>query len=302
MVLVLLVGGAIRPAFFSTQNLVNVADQTTVLIILSIGLSIAMLLRGVDLSVAQVTDAGALLAAALVAHGQPIWLAFLAPILLGLCIGAVNGMLMGYLGVPAIIGTLGMMFVIRSGELIYSHGGEPQILFTLPPGDIAPFLFLGQGKLGPFPVVILFCLVVVLVMHFVTRATVFGRRMDAVGVNARAAFLSAVKVKQVFAGGFVLSGILAAIAGTTLASWSGIAAPRSAERYLLDGFVAVYLGTLVSKTGKISVLGTVAGALFVGCLGNQLTLLGLGAASRAVSNGAFVLIAIAVGAVRRRAD
>jgi ribose/xylose/arabinose/galactoside ABC-type transport system permease subunit len=300
MVLVLIAGGALVPSFFAFANLVSVAEQSTMLIILAIGLSIPMLMRGVDLSVAQVTDAAALMAAALVTHNQPIILAFLAPVILGLAIGTINGLLMGYVGVPAIIGTLGMMFAVRSGELIYSHGSEPQILFTLPASLTAPFLFLGQGALGPVPMILVVCLIIVVCMRVLTKSTVFGRQMDAVGGNVKAAFLSAVNVKKVFAGGFVLSGLLAAMAGVILASWTGIAAPRGAESYLLEAFVAVYLGTVTTRNAQVGVLGTVIGALFVGALNNQLTLLGLGAAQHNILNGAFVLLAMAIGAFRRR--
>lgn len=299
MMVVLIAGGVLEPTFFVFANLVAVAEQSAMLIILAVGLSIPMLMRGVDLSVAQVTDAAALMAAAFVAHDKPIILAFVAPVILGLLIGAFNGFLMGYVGVPAIIGTLGMMFIVRSGELIYSHGSEPQILFTLPASQTAPFLFLGQGTLGPLPMILLFCLVIVICMRVLTKSTVFGRQMDAVGGNVRAAFLSGVNVKKVFPGGFIISGLLASLAGVTLASWTGIAAPRGAESYLLDAFVAVYLGTVTTRNGQIGVLGTVIGALFVGGLNNQLTLLGLGAAQHNMLNGAFVLLAMAVGAFRR---
>ena len=300
MVLVLIAGGALVPSFFAFANLVSVAEQSTMLIILAIGLSIPMLMRGVDLSVAQVTDAAALMAAALVTHNQPIILAFLAPVILGLANGTINGLLMGYVVVPAIRGTLGMMFAVRSGELIYSHGSEPQILFTLPASLTAPFLFLGQGALGPVPMILVVCLIIVVCMRVLTKSTVFGRQMDAVGGNVKAAFLSAVNVKKVFAGGFVLSGLLAAMAGVILASWTGIAAPRGAESYLLEAFVAVYLGTVTTRNAQVGVLGTVIGALFVGALNNQLTLLGLGAAQHNILNGAFVLLAMAIGAFRRR--
>jgi ribose/xylose/arabinose/galactoside ABC-type transport system permease subunit len=300
MVLVILAGGAAVPTFFLVANLSSVAEQSVILILVSMGLSIPMLMRGVDLSSAQITDAAALMAAAMVAHGYPMALAVVASVALGALLGAVNGALMGYVGVPAIIGTLGMMFFIRSGELIYSRGTEPQILFTLPESTTGPFFFLAQGKLGPVPMVLILCAVIVAVMHFLTKSTILGRHMDAVGGNVKAAFFSGVNVKKVFAGGFVISGILAALAGIMLSSWTGIAAPRGAEAYLLEAFVAVYLGTVTTKRGQISIIGTLIGALFVGALNNLLTLLGLGAAERGILNGAFVLLAMAIGAFRSK--
>jgi ribose transport system permease protein len=300
MVLVILAGGAAVPTFFLVANLSSVAEQSVILILVSMGLSIPMLMRGVDLSSAQITDAAALMAAALVAHGYPIAVALIAPIVFGAVLGAVNGALMGYVGVPAIIGTLGMMFIIRSGEMIYSRGTEPQILFTLPDSITGPFFFLAQGKVGPIPMVLILCAVIVAAMHLLTKSTILGRHMDAVGGNVKAAFFSGVNVKRIFAGGFVLSGVLAALAGIMLSSWTGIAAPRGAEAYLLEAFVAVYLGTVTTKRGQITIVGTLIGALFVGALNNLLTLLGLGAAERGILNGAFVLLAMAIGAFRSK--
>ena len=97
----------------------------------------------------------------------------------------------------------------------------------------------------------------------------------------------------------MVSGVLAAVAGVAMASRTGIAVPRGAEPYLLDAFAACYLGTLASRTGGMSVPGTVIGALFVSFLSNGLTILGLGAASRFALNGLFILLAMAVGALRR---
>ena len=163
MILVLGAVGAIQPGFLNPANIQSVLGQSTILVIMSLGLTIAMLLRGVDLSFAQVADVTGLMAAALIVHGQPIWLAFVAPLVLGLLIGCFNAALMAYVGIPAIIGTLGTMFIIRSGELIYTHGAEPQILFTLPRRVTHDFLFLGQQSIGPVPALIILAIVMIAV-------------------------------------------------------------------------------------------------------------------------------------------
>lgn len=301
MVAVLVLVAAIKPSFLSSANVLNVLRQSTVLVILASGLTVVLMLRGVDLSVAQITDASALAAAALLVHGQPVWVAFAAPLVLGTLIGAFNGLMMAYLGVPAIIGTLGTMFIVRSGELIYSKGSEPQILFTLPKAVTQDFLFLGQKAVGAVPVLILLALAMFALAQGLVGLTPFGRYARAVGSNVRAAFLAGVDVRGVFGAGFVVSGLLAAVAGVAIASRTGIAVPRGAEPYLLDAFAACYLGTLASRTGAMSIPGTLVGGLFVSFLGNGLTILGLGAPTRFALNGLFILLAMAVGALRRPA-
>lgn len=300
MLLVLLIVGSIKPSFLSSANLANVLRQSTILLMLSLGLTIVMSMRGVDLSIAQIADAAGLMAAMLILNGQPTWMALTLPVAFGLGVGLVNGALMAYLGVPAIIGTLGMMFVIRSGELLATNGAEPQMLFTLPRSITRPFLFLGQGTIGPVSVLILLAAAVFLFAVVLMYLTPFARRARAVGANVRAAFLAGIDVRSVFGLGYVVAGVFAAIAGVALVSRTGIAMPRGAEPYLLDAFAAAYLGTLASRNGEMNVGGTLIGALFIAYLGNGLTILGLGAPYRYTLNGAFILLAMAVGTLKRK--
>jgi ribose/xylose/arabinose/galactoside ABC-type transport system permease subunit len=299
MLAVLVIFSILKPAFFSLANIGNVLHQSVILIIMSFGLAVVMTMRGVDLSVAQIADGAGLVAAVLMLHGQPLWIVLSVPVMFGLIVGLVNGLLAAYAGIPAIIGTLGMMFVIRSAELLMTNGAEPQILFTLPRGLTRNFFFIGQGSIGPVSALVVLGAAVFVVMMIVTHLTTFARRANAIGSNARAAYLAGVNIRGVFASGFVLAGLLASIAGVALVSRTGIAMPRGAEPYLLDVFAAVYLGTLLSRRAEPTIWGTLIGALFITFLGNGLTLLGLGAPYRFALNGGFILLAMAVGALRR---
>jgi ribose/xylose/arabinose/galactoside ABC-type transport system permease subunit len=300
MIVVLLIFYALKPAFLSPANVANVLRQSSILIILALGLTVVMSMRGVDLSIAQVADAAGLIAAMLILHRYPVWTAFVFPLAFGLLIGLLNAIQMAYLGIPAIIGTLGMMFVIRSGELLATNGSEPQILFTMPRGLTAPFLYLGQGSLLSIAVPVLVAAAVFLAVLVLTNVTPFARRLRAVGTNVRAAFLAGIDIRRTFGAGFVISGLLAAIAGVVLVSRTGIAMPRGAEPFLLDAFAAAYLGTLASRRAEMNVFGTLLGALFIAFLGNGLTMLGMGAPYRFAFNGGFILLAMAIGGFKRR--
>ncbi|MER8830648.1 ABC transporter permease [Mesorhizobium sp. M0988] len=300
MILVLAIVYLLKPSFLSPNNVANVLRQSTILIILALGLTVVMSMRGVDLSIAQVADAAGLIAAIAIINHYPIWVAFAAPVAFGVIIGAVNAVQMAYLGIPAIIGTLGMMFVIRSGELMATNGSEPQILFTLPRGLTAPFLFLGQGSVGGIGALIILATVVFLFVFTLMRYTPFARQARAVGNNVRAAFLAGIDIRMVFGAGFVVASTLAAIAGVALVSRTGIAMPRGAEPYLLDAFAAAYLGTLASRRGEMNVFGTLLGALFIAFIGNGLTILGMGAPWRYAFNGGLILLAMAVGGLKRK--
>ena len=112
MILVLIVFQTIEHKFFAVKNLLNVLNQSSLLIIMSTGMMMAMSVRAVDLSIAQVADASGLLAALLLIGKYPTWVVFLVPLLFGAFVGLVNCLLVSYLGVPAIIATLGSMFII----------------------------------------------------------------------------------------------------------------------------------------------------------------------------------------------
>jgi ribose/xylose/arabinose/galactoside ABC-type transport system permease subunit len=144
------------------------------------------------------------------------------------------------------------------------------------------------------------CAVFVIILYFIRERSVLGRHMDAVQGNVRAAIISSINVRFVFGSAFVLSSLLCAIIGVMLVSRSGNAVPRGVETYLTDCFVAVYLGTLFSKTRRFNVVGTVIGALFVGFLGNFFTLIGLGAAFKNLFNGIFIILSVALSVLQSK--
>ena len=292
----------IEPRFMRIDNILGVLNSSSLLIVMTFGMTMVMAVRGIDLSIAQVADAAGVIAAMLILSGKNFAAAIMGALLFGLLIGIVNAVLISYLGVPAIIGTLGMMFVVRSAELTLTNGAQPQILFTLPAARVKHFFFIGQENIGPVSVLILLTVVVIVVMYFVKERSVFGRYMDAICNNVRSSLLAGINVRRVFGATFVISSLLAALAGVMLVSRSGNAVPRGVETYLTDCFVAVYIGTLVSSRNKFNIIGSVIGALFVGFLSNFITLMGMGIAYKNIFNGVFIILAVALGVLKSRVN
>lgn len=299
---VLLIFQMIEPRFMRIDNILGVLNSSSLLIVMTFGMTMVMAVRGIDLSIAQVADAAGVIAAMLILSGKNFAAAIMGALLFGLLIGIVNAVLISYLGVPAIIGTLGMMFVVRSAELTLTNGAQPQILFTLPAAKVKHFFFIGQENIGPVSVLILLTVVVIVVMYFVKERSVFGRYMDAICNNVRSSLLAGINVRRVFGATFVISSLLAALAGVMLVSRSGNAVPRGVETYLTDCFVAVYIGTLVSSRNKFNIIGSVIGALFVGFLSNFITLMGMGIAYKNIFNGVFIILAVALGVLKSRVN
>lgn len=298
---VLMVFQLIEPRFMKIDNVLGVLNSSTLLIVMTFGMTMVMAVRGIDLSIAQVADASGVVAAMLILSGKNYVAAILGGILFGLAVGIINAVLISYLGVPAIIGTLGMMFIVRSIELTLTSGAQPQILFTLPAARVKQFFFIGQGKAGPVSILIILTILIVILMYFVKERSVFGRHMDAICGNVQTSRLAGIDVRRVFAVVFLISSVLAALAGVMLVSRSGNAVPRGAETYLTDCFVAVYIGTLISGRNRFNIIGSAIGALFVGFISNFITLMGMGIAYKNIFNGIFIIAAVALGVLKNRA-
>lgn len=299
---VLLIFQLIEPRFMRIENILGVLNSSSLLIVMTFGMTMVMAVRGIDLSIAQVADAAGVIAAMLILSGKNFAVAIMGALLFGLLVGIVNAVLISYLGVPAIIGTLGMMFIVRSVELTLTNGAQPQILFTLPAARVKNFFFIGQESIGPVSVLIILTIIIAVFMYLVKERSVFGRHMDALCNNVRSSLLAGINVRRVFAAAFVISSLLAALAGVMLVSRSGNAVPRGVETYLTDCFVAVYIGTLVSSRNKFNIVGSVIGALFVGFISNFITLMGMGIAYKNIFNGMFIIMAVALGVLKNKVN
>jgi ribose/xylose/arabinose/galactoside ABC-type transport system permease subunit len=184
-------------------------------------------------------------------------------------------------------------------ELTLTKGQNPQILFTLPASRTKALAFIGQGHFGPVTVLIILSFILVVILYFLRQRSTLGLHMDAIQGSVTVARLSSINVQKVFGSAFIISSTLCAIVGIMILAKTKTATPRGVESYLTDCFVATYVGTLFSKSRRFNVIGTVIGALFVGCLGNFFTLIGLGAAFRNICNGIFIIIAVSLSIIKQ---
>lgn len=299
MALVLLAIEVMRPAFLTPSNLYGVLMQAAPLTVLACGLAVAMAMKGIDMSAAATADLAAYVAAILVLDGAPLVAVVAVVVLLGACAGAGNGVLAGYLGVPALVASLGLQLVLISILMVISGSNEPKMLMyatNATPG----FMAIGSTSVLGVPVIVVVAAACVALLWALTQRTGYGRYVDAIDANQRAAVLSAVPVRRTFMLGFVVCGAAAAVAGMLFLTRTGIAMPQSLSMYLLESLTAVYLGSMASGQLRIKVLWTVVGVVFVTLLSNGLTLLGYEAPVRYGLNGLLIIFALTVGVLRRR--
>lgn len=274
--------------FFTSQNLLNIAQQISMLAIVGAGLTFGFAAREMDLSVGFAVGLAGVVVPLLLVGGTALPLALLAGLGAGLVIGGVNAFLVTLVGIPSLIATLatgsilfGVTYIMTGGRAIY--GGLPD-----------SYLWLGQGRLAGIPVIAFFMIGAVLLAWFVMERTVFGRYIYAVGGNQKAAELSGVKVRRYRAAALVVCSLFAVVAGILLAARLGSGQPNAGERYLLDGLATVFIGMTMLRPGTATVLGTFFGALFIGVINNGLNLMGMDTYIQSIVKGVIILVAVAV--------
>jgi ribose transport system permease protein len=277
----------LSPNFLSVSNSFDVMRQVSINAVIAFGMTLTILLGGIDLSVGSILAVSSVLAAMIMKGGHGAGLAAGIALLAGAAMGSLNGVVIAKGNVAPFIATLGTMTLLRGAALVLSNGspisGFPSQLFAM----------LGGGyvaRLIPVPVVLM--LAMFAVVWFVLTRTVFGRHVYATGGNAEAAKLSGVNTDRVQILVYTVSGAMAALAGVILTSRLDSAQPTAGAGYELDAITAVVLGGTSLAGGRGWIFGTLVGALLIGVLNNGLNLLGVSAFYQQVVKGSVILLAV----------
>lgn len=293
---VLVVAGLLSPAFFNPRNILNVLRQASALGIMSLGQTIVLIAGGIDLSMVSTMQLAGIVAAAISSgRNDLVPLAILVCLLLGAGVGLVNGLLVTRRNVPAFIATLSVSIVTTGVRLVATYGA--------PPGSVPPLLrLLGHENTGPIPNAILLFAIFAFASWFAMNRTTFGRKVYATGGNRAAARLSGVRTDRVQLLTYVISGLLAAIAGLVLIGYLGYADQWIGEGSELDSIAAPIIGGASFTGGIGSIGGTIVGVLLVSVLLNLVLLLSLPAQWQYIVRGVVIILAVAMYAFvgRRR--
>jgi ribose/xylose/arabinose/galactoside ABC-type transport system permease subunit len=285
-------------AFFSVANLINVALSVAVIGILGVGMTAVIITGGIDLAVGSAVALVGIVAA--VAANAIPWgpgaataSAVLAGLAVGAVSGAVTGTLVAQLRVPAFLATLALLSIDRG--LAFVVGGGRSI-GDLPP----PLLVLGQRTLLGVPVPVWLMAAAVGAGWFILTRTVWGRWVYAVGGNEEATWLAGIDTRAVILWTYVVNGVIVGLAGLVLTARLGAAVPNAGLGYELDVIAAVVVGGTALTGGRGSVLGTLAGAAFIGVLNNALNLADVDPYLQRIAVGVVILAAVLVERVRTR--
>lgn len=273
--------------FLTVDNLTNVLWSVCLIGIMATGAIYAPITGGIDLSVASMAALAGILANVFMNTLGMNWIiAILLTLIIGACIGWLNGIVTTKFLVPAFIVTMAAKTYLFGVAMLVSNGDQITIM------QPAPFLQIGIGKfLGiPIPIYIMFTLVII--SHVLLKKTVFGRRAIAVGANEVSAKLSGVNPDRTRIIVYTISSVTATIAGIVMASLTQQAYAMNATGYELDVITAIVVGGTSLMGGSGSVIGALIGAVMVGFINNGLNLLDMPSAYHPIATGIVILVAL----------
>jgi simple sugar transport system permease protein len=294
--------------FLSVGNFLDILRAVSILSIVAIGVTLSVIVNGLDASVGATTGLAVILAPALMVIWRAEWyVAISIALLAGLVVGLLNAVLIVKLHIPDLLATLGVLYLVSGLQLAITKGDAVYRGMTNPwsadravtTGEIVPtFLQLGQGyvfAVGDFrgiPIPVVLMLVIVIGFHLLLGYTRYGRLFYAVGGNSEAARLAGVNVDRYRAAAYIISALLATMGGLVLAARIGSGAVGAGTPYLLDAVSATYFGFAVLAARRPNVFGTVLGAIFVGIMLNGLTMLNMPWYLQDVVKGAVLIVSL----------
>lgn len=274
--------------FFSWSNQMILLRQMSMLTIVSLGFTFVMAAGGFDMSVGNAAGLiNIIFGMVYIATGN-LLVAIIAGLLVGLCTGAVNGILAGLIGLPDFIATFAVGTITYGLKMLISKGNPT----TLPDTFGKAIFFIGQGRIGtvPFPVIIM--IIMVIVTMFILKKTTLGRRIYAIGGNRTASQYSGINVKKYRFITFILASVFLTLASVILTSRLGSAQPLAGEDFLLDTIAAVFLSTTMFGEGEPTAEGTFIGAFIITMMTNGLTMLSVEYYFQYITKGLVVILSV----------
>jgi ribose transport system permease protein len=275
--------------FLSSENLLNIVRQTAMISIMGVAMTFVISTGEIDLSIGSITALASLTAALTISAGFGFFGGLIAGLGTGLVIGLINGLLVTKAGIPSFLVTLGMMGIVSGTAMWITNTAPVPIL-----DKTFNFVF-GSGDIGPFPILLIWTLLITVIGHVLLRKTAFGRQTLATGGNESAAKFSGIKTAKIKLMVFLGSGLAAGFAGILYAGRMQAGRYTFGEGDELSVIAAVILGGTSLFGGVGTVIGTVIGSLMIGTINNGLIIMGLDVSQQMIIKGLIIILAVAFG-------
>lgn len=274
-----------NPIFFTFNNLMDMGRNTSYTLIIAIGMTFVLIAKGLDLSVGSLLAICGLISALAMQAGVPVIVSVLLGLLTGAAFGAFNAFCIVKLKIPAMIATLGTMYMARGLVLVITKG---QAVYPLP----EPFTNFGKGSVLGIPNVVLLAVLLAVAAHVILTRTTYGRKVYAIGGNAETAGFAGISVPKTTASVYVISGVMAALSGIMTAARMGSGQPSVGDGTEMTVITAVIIGGTSLNGGAGTMLGTVLGALLMNVLSSGMNLVGVSAYWQKFVMGLIIIVAV----------
>jgi putative xylitol transport system permease protein len=283
-------------------NMTNVLLQSAITGVASVGQAFVILTAGIDLTVGGVGLFTSILGASMMTKvleqnvvGYPVstYIAVPVMVLVGAAWGLLNGSLVSRVGMPALIVTLGMWQVCKGAAFQVSGG---RYIIELPEN----LSFLGSGDIAGVPVLVIIFIATAVVGYFILNHTTFGRSVYATGSNPVSAWLSGINVKMVLLVVYIISGLLAGLAGAMMTARAMSSSMQVLGGFELNTIAAVCVGGVSLAGGKGNIIGVVLGVIIIAVINNAMSVLGATITAQGIATGGIILAAVAIDYLRRR--
>ncbi|MFZ2782551.1 MAG: ABC transporter permease [Rectinemataceae bacterium] len=274
--------------FLTSGNLLNIARQSAMIAIMSVGMTFVLCTAEIDLSFGAVVALSAITSALAMRATGSILLSVLAGLASGLLVGAINGIFVAWVGIPSFLVTLGTTGIVSGVARWVSR------LQSIPiDNDLYIFLF-GSGDIGPIPILFFWTIFIAIIGSVVLKKTAFGRKVLATGGNKISALYSGIKTDRIKFSVMVINSLLAALAGILYTGRLHGARYTLGENEVMVVIAAVIIGGTSMFGGRGSVIGSVIGALIMGILNNGLILMGLSVDQQLIFRGIIIIAAVSL--------
>jgi ribose transport system permease protein len=274
-----------KNVFLTRGNLLNVMRQVSTNVFVACGMTFILIAGGIDLSIGAVMAMAGMVAAYLSLLNVPFVVCAFAAILVGALAGLINGVIVAKTDLQPFIVTYATQIILRGMVYVITGAGTWRLLSST-------FLGFGGASLGTIPLPVLYMIVVVASMIILLNRTRFGRHIYAIGGNPKAAQYAGIDISRIKMIIYMLSGILAALAGLVMTSRNSSMQPGLANGAEMDAIAAVVLGGTSMAGGQGAIGGTVIGAFIIGFINNGLNLLGMNSFWQYIVKGIVILIAV----------
>jgi ribose transport system permease protein/L-arabinose transport system permease protein len=285
--------GSIRgDVFFSSRNILNIGLAVTILGVLAMSQTVVIVAGGLDVSVGSTVGFATVATAMVVQATGSAMLGVIAGLLIGAACGLVNGIIITYGRVNAVIATLGTMAIFRGVAFILSDGQSISIFDET-------FRFMGNGRVLGFPFLIWILFVTAVLFQIFLSQSIAGRNVYAIGGNPVVARFSGINVNRYRVAIYIMSGVAAGIGGIILAARTGSGQPISGSQGLeLEAITAAVLGGCALQGGRGTIVGALLGVLIIGVLNNGMILTAVPTFYQLLAKGALLILAVLVAEYR----